>query len=176
MVTKKKPYFSAIYYQGLLPDATPPNLFLKMPKEHKRRGRREEKKKRKYEDDGQREEEPPSHRLKKQHRSLDAIEDAVEADTAYYADVYDGRPEIPFYGLLDEDEQEYFKRADSMLELNQFANEDEKTLFLTSIYQEAKGKELKIVSSQSCSRLMERLIMMSTSSQLKSLFQTLNGQ
>ncbi len=144
-----------------------------MPKEHKRRGRREEKKKRKYEDDEQREEEPPSHRLKQQHRSF---EDAVEADTAYYADAYAGRPEIPFYGLLDEDEQEYFKRADSMLELNQFANEDEKTLFLTSIYQEAKGKELKIVNSQSCSRLMERLIMMSTSSQLKSLFQTLNGQ
>lgn len=147
-----------------------------MPKEHKRRGRREEKKKRRYEDDGQREEEPPSHRLKQQHRLLDTIEDAVEADTTYYADVYDGRPEIPFYGLLDEDEQEYFKSADSMLELNQFANEDEKTLFLTSIYQEAKGKELKIVSSQSCSRLMERLIMMSSSSQLKSLFQTLNGQ
>lgn len=146
-----------------------------MPKEHKRRGRREEKKKRKYEDDEKQEEESPSQRLKQQHRSLDTVED-IEADTAYNADVYAGRSEIPFYGLLDEDEQEYFKRADSMLELNQFANDDEKTLFLTSIYQEAKGKELKIVNSQSCSRLMERLIMMSTSIQLKSLFQTLNGQ
>lgn len=145
-----------------------------MPKEQKRRGRREEKK-RKYEDDGQHEEEPPSQRLKQQHQSLDTIEDAAEVDKAHYADVYAGTPEIPFYGVLDDDEQEYFKRADSMLELNQFANEGEKDLFLTSIYQEAKGKELKIVNSQSCSRLMERLIMMSTSSQLKSLFQTLNG-
>lgn len=151
-----------------------------MPKEHKRRGRREEKKKRKYEDDEQQEAEPSLPRLKRHHGSLDTIEDAVEADTAHYADTYGdtygGPSEIPFYGLLDEDEQEYFKRADSMLELNQFDNEEEKTLFLTSIYQEAKGKELKIVNSQSCSRLMERLIMMSTSTQLKSLFQTLNGQ
>lgn len=147
-----------------------------MPKEHKRRGRREEKKKRKYEDDEQQEEEPSSHRMKRHHGSLDTIEDGVEADTAHYAEIYGGPPEIPFYGLLDEDEQEYFKGADAMLELNQFANEEEKTLFLTSIYQEAKGKELKIVNSQSCSRLMERLIMMSTPAQLKSLFQSLNGQ
>lgn len=157
-------------------DATPPTLLLKMPTEHKRRGRREEKKKRKYGDDEKQEEEPSSQRLKQHHGLLDTIEDAVEADTAHYADVNAGPPEIPFYGLLDEDEQEYFKRADSMLELNQFANEEEKALFLTSIYQEAKGKELKIVNSQSCSRLMERLIVMSTSRQLKSLFQTLNGQ
>lgn len=140
-----------------------------MPKEHKRRGRREEKEKRKYEEDEQQEEEPSSQRLKQRHEPFDTIEDAIDADTA-------GPPDIPFYGLLDEDEQEYFKRADSMLELNQFANEEEKTLFLTSIYQEAKGKELKIVNSQSCSRLMERLIMMSTTTQLKSLFQTLSGQ
>lgn len=147
-----------------------------MPQKHKRRGRREEKKKRKYDDDDQQEEEPSSQRFKQHHGSLGSIETAFEANTTHYADVYAGPPEIPFYGLLDEDEQEYFKRVDSMLELNQFANEEEKTLFLTSVYQEAKGKELKMVNSQSCSRLMERLIMMSTSRQLKSLFQTLNGQ
>lgn len=83
---------------------------------------------------------------------------------------------MPFYGLLGEDEQEYFKKADAMLELNQFADPEERNLFLGNVYKEARGKELKIANSQSCSRLMERLILLSTPDQLKSLFQKFSGQ
>ena len=36
--------------------------------------------------------------------------------------------ERPFYGLLDEQEQEYFKRADNLLDAGQFADQDEKVL------------------------------------------------
>ena len=38
------------------------------------------------------------------------------------------------------------------------------------------GKELKLANSQSCSRLMERLILLSTPNQLKDLFQKFSGQ
>ncbi len=78
--------------------------------------------------------------------------------------------------MLDDEEQEYFKRADSMLELNQFANQEERELFLANVYKEANGKELKIANSQSCSRLLERLIVMSKPVQMKALFQRFSGQ
>ena len=73
--------------------------------------------------------------------------------------------------MLDEEEQEYFRRAGDMLETNAFGDPEERNLFLASVYREADGKELKIAQSQSCSRLMERLIQLSTSEQLKTLFQ-----
>lgn len=149
-----------------------------MPKEHRKRGRREEKKRKREE-----EEEDQSATSKRQ-KSEDAeaeVEIIVDGDDENrpqegYPE-YAPRPvEIPFYGLLDEDEQEYFKRADSMLELNQFADPEERSLFLANVYKEASGKELKIANSQSCSRLMERLILLSTPDQLKNLFQKFSGQ
>lgn len=148
--------------------------FLKMPNERKKRGRREDKKRK-------REEENLALTTSKRQKSEDTdhIEIIVDGDETHEGDDYganSGPAEIPFYGLLDDDEQEYFKRADSMLELNQFANAEERSLFLNSVIKEASGKELKIANSQSCSRLMERLIMMLNPSQLKTLFQKLSGQ
>ena len=146
-----------------------------MPKEHKKRGRREEKKrKREAEDDT--DDQPP-----KRNRINDGEETEIKLDVeeAQYSEDHDARSrhgEMPFYGMLDDEEQEYFKRADTLLELNQFADQEEKELFLANVYTEASGKELKIANSQSCSRLMERLILVSTSSQLKALFQKFSGQ
>lgn len=147
-----------------------------MPKENKKRGRREENK-RKHEE-GQLEDIPSA----KRHKSED-VEDEVQIvvdgdgdQQGQGQDAYSGPGEIPFYGLLAEDEQEYFKRADSLLELSQFADIEERELFLANVYKEANGKELKITNSQSCSRLMERLILMSSPAQLKALFRKFNGQ
>ena len=144
-----------------------------MPKENKKRGRREEQKKRKREhlDD------ESAH--KKHKKSIEQAEYTSLNEEAQQDEAFDGvtRPgEMPFYGMLDEEEQEYFKRADEMLELNQFNDPEERSLFLDNVYREADGKELKIANSQSCSRLMERLILLSTPTQLKGLFQKFNGQ
>ncbi len=148
-----------------------------MPKEHRKRGRREEKKRK-------REEEQDQVAPSKRQKSEDAEEEVeIIMDGGDEPGLQDGYPEyaprpgdLPFYGLLDEEEQEYFKRADSMLELNQFADPEERNLFLANVYKEASGKELKIANSQSCSRLMERLILLSTPNQLKNLFQKFSGQ
>lgn len=147
-----------------------------MPKEHRKRGRREEKKRK-------REEEEDQAASSKRQKSEDAeAEVEIMDDGGEEAGPREGYPEyaprpgdLPFYGLLDEEEQEYFKRADSMLELNQFADPEERHLFLANVYKEAGGKELKIANSQSCSRLMERLILLSTPDQLKKLFQKFSG-
>lgn len=81
-----------------------------------------------------------------------------------------------FYGLLTEEEQEYFRRADEMLDLNAFSDPGERDMLIANVYKEAEGKELKLSNSQGCSRLMERLILLSTPVQLKSLFQNFIGQ
>ncbi|KAK1656921.1 pumilio-family RNA binding repeat domain-containing protein [Colletotrichum godetiae] len=79
-------------------------------------------------------------------------------------------PEVEFFGMLADEEQEYFRRADELLELNQFPSSEERDVFLQNVYKEAKGKELKLASSQSLSRLMERLIILSNTRQKKQIF------
>ncbi|KAM7185267.1 nucleolar protein 9 [Rhypophila sp. PSN 637] len=83
--------------------------------------------------------------------------------------------EREFFGMLADDEQEYFRRADELLELNDFPTTEERDIFLQNVYTEAKGKELKLASSQSCSRLMERLILLSNTRQKKQLFGAFAG-
>ncbi|KAF4585946.1 Armadillo-type fold protein [Ophiocordyceps camponoti-floridani] len=83
--------------------------------------------------------------------------------------------ERDFFGLLSDEEQEYFRSADEMMELNEFPSAEDRDLFIDNVYREAKGKELKLASSQSCSRLMERLIQLSTTAQKKHLFEAWAG-
>ncbi|KAL1875962.1 hypothetical protein VTK73DRAFT_9673 [Phialemonium thermophilum] len=85
------------------------------------------------------------------------------------------RPEKEFFGMLADEEQEYFRHADELLELNDFPSPEERDIFLQNVYKEAEGKELKLASSQSCSRLMERLILLSNTKQKKHLFEKFAG-
>jgi hypothetical protein len=146
-----------------------------MPKEHKKRGRRDEEKKRKR---GVDESDAGSKRLKKEEDEVEEQVESIEYGEGFQDEAVDvTRPgALTYYGMLDDDEQEYFKRADEMLELNQFEDAEARKLFLDSVYKEADGKELKIANSQSCSRLLERLILLSSPDQLKSLFQKFSGQ
>jgi len=159
-----------------------------MPRENKKRGRRGEEKKRKHEDaalvDGDVEDVDAS---KRQKITDDNNEDFTKQNDYQPRengahDVQNGeayQPESedrPFFGMLDEEEQEYFRKADDMLENNQFGDNQERELFLANVYREAEGKELKLANSQSCSRLMERLIQLSSPQQLKKLFQKFHGK
>lgn len=154
-----------------------------MPQPNKKRGRRMGGKKRKYEDVDEEvlRDEGNSKRQKSQDAEGDDDGDAeVDAQVgAPQQDSMEPAPaamEKPFFGMLDDEEQEYFKRADHMLESNLFGDDEERALFLANVYREADGKELKIAQSQSCSRLMERLIRLSTPQQLKMLFTKLSGK
>ncbi|KAI9834229.1 MAG: hypothetical protein M1819_003067 [Sarea resinae] len=152
-----------------------------MPKENKKRGRREEKKRKRAD-----EEETASAKKQKPEPQLEPDpQPDVETHVRPHRLEEEGEGDeeatnplgaMPFYGLLDEHEQEYFRRADEMLELNQFTTPEERVLFLENVYREVEGKELKVANSQSCSRLMERLIMLSTPKQLKNLFEKFSGQ
>lgn len=150
------------------------NLLFTMPKENKHsRGRRgEEKNKRKRAGD----DEAPATKRQKSQDPIDT-QDVVPVMDSVHVPMEDAeeKAERPFYGMLEDEEQEYFRRADELLELNDFPSEEERSIFLANVYKEAEGKELKIACSQSCSRLMERLILLSTVEQKKKLFEKFAG-
>lgn len=80
-----------------------------------------------------------------------------------------------FFGLVDATELDYFKTAESTLNANVFENDEDRGNFVTSVLEESKGKELKLVTNQICSKLVERLILHCTDAQLKQLFKDFNG-
>lgn len=168
-----------------------------MPREHKKRGRRGEgSKKRKLEEQDDAETnlqiEPTTDggsTNKRLKASDEAVVDGEDGEERSYLPVPDesmeaaypnppasGPGETPFFGLLDDSEQEYFSRANEMLEANAFAEPGERDLFVENVWKEARGKELKIACSQSCSRLMERLIGLSDMGQVKDLWRGLAGK
>lgn len=146
-----------------------------MPKENKHsRGKRGGDKSKRKRDEAEDGDDGPS----KRQRPTEMEEIQYAADNAQFDhSTVEGleSTERPFYGLLEEDEQEYFRHADELLEANDFENDEQRQLFLSNIYREAEGKELKIANSQSCSRLMERLILLSTPAQKKTLFEKFGG-
>ena len=157
-----------------------------MPRENQKRGRRAEEKAKKKETKRQRDEfaELPAPKRLKPAADNSRAGNEFDQNTDYVPlggqdDEQEGRQlasaDAPFYGLLDSDEQEYFSRANEVLELNQFQDDEERRLFVDSVYKEGNGKELKIACSQSCSRLMEKLIAMSDLGQVHRLFSKFIG-
>ncbi|KAG6046690.1 Nucleolar protein 9 [Claviceps sp. LM77 group G4] len=166
-----------------------------MPKPRTKRGAQREERKRKRNDDSRdatNVEDTKRQRTGDEHNAHDAVdEDATHAYRDNQHPYHDqdqgfdlendhrhngnGREEKEFFGMLADEEQEYFRRADEMLELNQFPTTEDRDMFLESVFKEAQGKELKLASSQSCSRLMERLIQLSSTSQKKHLFSAFGG-
>ena len=160
-----------------------------MPREKKKRGRREEARRRRLDSP----EQPPWKRAKVSSSTEEKLSDAAlayredepEADFIALEPDTTGQMnashfsrqahEPPFYGLLDEEEQSYYAGVNSKLELDDFESEDERNLFLEAVYRESAGKELKIACSQSCSRHLERVILVSAPSQLKAIFKAFQG-
>ena len=83
--------------------------------------------------------------------------------------------EREFFGMLSDEEQDYFRSVDEQLDIDDFPSQEERDLYLAGVFTEAQGKELKLACSQSCSRLMERLILMSNTRQKKKLFEQFAG-
>ena len=155
-----------------------------MPRDVKKRGKRGEKKRKRQAQDDEERAENKRPKEDEEHNEAQEEENQDEEFAPSYQQS-EGEPCVPFgsaqapnefYGLLDEEEQAYFKKADQMLELDKFVSTDDRLLFIDSIWREALGKELKIANSQSTSRFMERLVRWSNPAQLKDLFLKFTGQ
>ena len=114
---------------------------------------------------------------KEDKESVEQQETSVSANTDFeQGKEQNGNESTPFFGLVDSNELTYFHQAEQTLNLNTFSTPDEKDLFIDSVFNEAKGKELKLVTNQICSKLMERLILSSTLKQMHQLFSAFNGR
>lgn len=81
-----------------------------------------------------------------------------------------------FFGLVDSSELTYFHQAEQTLNLNTFQTPLERQMFVQSVFEESKGKELKLVTNQICSKLMERLILDSSLNQMIQLSNAFTGK
>lgn len=147
-----------------------------MPRENKQRGRRADKK-RKHEDES---EDPDL----KRHKSEGFTDGQRKADITVDGDAGDdfisfGVPpevsEAPFLGLLTQEDQDYYANVNNKLTVNDFDSDEDRSEFIEAVYRESNGKELKVASSQSSSRYLEKVIMLSNPQQLKGLFAKLMG-
>lgn len=112
--------------------------------------------------------------LRKFQAATDGAAAATAADAADdhddHAVAQDAAPPGTFFGLVDANEIDYFKQAEATLNIDAFESELERAGFIRSVLEEARGKELKLVTNQICSKLMERLILSASDRQLKRLF------
>lgn len=149
-----------------------------MGKERKSKRQLVRDEKRKKKRDTELADEETKREIKKQRlETFDAVDGDGDAEFLPHDDGHHGpsAPEKEFFGMLADEEQEYFRHADELLELNDFPSSEDRDIFLQNVYKEAEGKELKLASSQSCSRLMERLIMLSNTTQKKQIFEAFGG-
>ena len=149
-----------------------------MPRDNKERGRRGEKKRRLEEHSG----EAPSKRRKSASQDAEGGQD--EADIVVEGDAGDnltrfGVPpavtEAPFLGLLTQEDQDYYANVNNKLILNDFESNEDRSTFIDAVYRESTGQELRVASSQSSSRYLEKVITLSNPQQLKGLFQKFMG-
>lgn len=142
-----------------------------MPRENQQRGRRGDQKRK-------REDEQTDHALKRR-KSEDGGSAPEDVDVTVEGDVGDdfislGIPpdvtEAPFLGLLTQEDQDYYSNVNNKLVLDDFESGEERSDFIEAVYRESNGKELKVASSQSSSRYLEKVIMLSQPRQLKGLF------
>ena len=142
-----------------------------MPKDLKKRGRRFEKQK--QQEDAQKER--PSKRRRIQDADSvfgvegNAGDDFISFGNDHGTDEQDDQ-QTTFYGLLTEEEQQYYTTVNNKISAHDFEDEADRTNFIEAVYRETAGKEIKVASSQSCSRHLEKIMQMSTASQLRSLF------
>ena len=149
-----------------------------MPREKKQRGRgrREEAKnnKRKIEDTSEESskrlksdelEEPPNEMIVSGDAGDDFIGLGAEPTHGFQASEED-----QFHGLMNPEEQEYYANINNKIVANDCESAEDRATFIEAVHRETEGKELKVASSQSCSRYLEKIILLSTPEQLRGLF------
>lgn len=143
-----------------------------MPKEVRKRGRRAEKARQQEKEEL--EQQQPNFEEDQQGNYIENDNDNDGYDNdGYYDDNDENQP--AFFGLVDEQELDYFKQAESTLAVDSFGSMEERRGFIRNVFEETRGKELKLVTNHYCSRLIERLILIANDKQIFDLFKALSG-
>jgi len=142
-----------------------------MPKELKKRGRRAEKQRQEPEGYGG---PPPKKRRIEEPESNFAVNGDAGDDLITFRQEHDNEvqndQQTTFYGLLTEEEQDYYANVNNKIGANDFEDDGDRVNFIEAVHRETAGKEIKVASSQSSSRYLETIIRLSTANQLRTLF------
>lgn len=133
-----------------------------MPKEVRKRGRRAE-------------EERKKERIEAETAEAEAAAQAQQEYEERQAAKAEAAAAMAFYGLVSDQESEYFKSAESTLAADAFGSPEERLGFVASVFEEARGKELKLMTNQICSKLVERLILLASDAQLSQFLRVFEG-
>lgn len=133
-----------------------------MPKEVRKRGRRAEESRRNEREAAEAQEQAEEAARQEEYEQRQALREQEKEQMA-------------FYGLVSDQESEYFKQAESTLAVDAFGSAEERLGFVASVFEEARGKELKLMTNQICSKLVERLILLANDAQLSAFFRVFNG-
>ncbi|KIW89497.1 uncharacterized protein Z519_09653 [Cladophialophora bantiana CBS 173.52] len=147
-----------------------------MPREGKKRGRRQQEKEgkrsaKRLKIGHARDEEIPSEVVVEG----DAGDDFIGFDVQRPPGIQEPTEEPQFHGLLTPDEQEYYANVNAKIVANDFDSPEDRAIFIEAVHRETEGKEMKVASSQSCSRYLEKIIMLSTPEQMRHLFSKFLG-
>lgn len=153
-----------------------------MPRTKKKRGRFDEVRERKENKHSETAEDNAKRRKLNHDDSQEFNEQAqyffedTTADTnAIDTNAESTNDEVVFHGLLDDQEQSYYANVNTKIVANDFEDEDEKVAFVNAVYRESSAKEMKLASSQSCSRYLERLLKISNAEQLRDFLEAIMG-
>ncbi|KAJ3405152.1 Nucleolar protein 9 [Chytriomyces hyalinus] len=84
-------------------------------------------------------------------------------------------PDQPELGRVDPDVQEYFISIEKMLDENDFEADEDRVLFIQNVYREVGANDVKLAADSDCSRVLEKLIRLSTDVQVRRLMRSFNG-
>ena len=157
-----------------------------MPREVKKRGRRQHDKEKERKRKATEKYHRSAKRFKTEHvadeESADAVDvsgDAGDDFIGISVEQPEGargeQDETQFYGLLEPQEQEYYANVNNKIVANDFDSPEDRATFIKAVHRETEDKEIKVASSQSCSRYLEKIIMLSTPEQLRRLFSKFLG-
>ncbi|KAH0845909.1 hypothetical protein AYO21_07008 [Fonsecaea monophora] len=147
-----------------------------MPREIKKRGRRQQEKEgkrsaKRLKIEDTRDEEIPGEAVVE----VDAGDDYIGFSIERPQGIQEPQEETEFHGLLTPEEQEYYANVNTKIVANDFESPEDRATFLEAVHRETEGKEMKVASSQSCSRYLEKIIKLSTPEQLRHLFSKFLG-
>ncbi|KAJ3011101.1 UNVERIFIED_CONTAM: Nucleolar protein 9 [Siphonaria sp. JEL0065] len=117
----------------------------------------------------------------KENNNLDAYDHIAASNGTYrYSDKLlphrdPSLPDQPELGRVDPDVQVYFMSVEKMLDDQEFETDEDRILFVQNVYREVGANDVKLAADSECSRVLEKLIRLSSDIQVRKLMRSFVG-
>ncbi|KAI8971901.1 armadillo-type protein [Mycotypha africana] len=104
------------------------------------------------------------------------IDDPMKITPAIDNSFTEQRFQAAHFGEVDEELLGYFKNVEQTLDDPQFETAEDQRLFVENVYNEVDGNEIRLSTNYSCSLILEKLLKISDSFQLRVFMDKLRGK